>query len=134
MKPPLDFQSELELTRRYPPGPSALSRLVNIPFPDTRLIEAGREIPLTAADGIPEDRGNPEDAMGSVDLLRTESAYTWIKHTFPADDIEPVRIEVNANKGRRAVCVLYSDGQRYSVFDMDSPQDGEEDEEAEEGT
>lgn len=71
--------------------------------------------------------------MGSIDLLRTGSAYNLIKHTFPADDIEPVRIEVNANKSRRAICVLYSDGLRYSVFDMDSPQDWWEDEEVEVG-
>lgn len=51
--------------------------------------------------------------------------------------MDPLRIDVNGRRGRRAVCVLYSDRQWYSVLDMDSlddtaePETYEEDEEEE---
>ncbi|KAF3481127.1 uncharacterized protein GIQ15_03886 [Arthroderma uncinatum] len=36
---------------------------------------------------------------------------------------EPAHLEVNGRRGRRVVCVLYADGQRYSVLDLDSALD-----------
>lgn len=35
-------------------------------------------------------------------------------------------MEVNGRKGRRVVCVLYGDGSRYEVFDLDAEMDDEE--------
>lgn len=45
-----------------------------------------------------------------------------IKHRFAGSGSRsrPVRIEVNARKGRRAMCVLYGDGLKYEVFDLDA--------------
>lgn len=57
----------------------------------------------------------------TVDLNDLEGDGGFICHTFPQDEgVEPVMLEVNGRKGRRVVCVLYADGMRYSVFDMDS--------------
>lgn len=46
--------------------------------------------------------------------------------------MDPLRIEVNGRRGRRAVCVLYSDRQWYSVLDIDSVGDRDEEEEEDE--
>ena len=42
-------------------------------------------------------------------------------------------LQVNGKKGRRVVCILYSDGLQYSVFDLDSAGDGRDDAGAEDG-
>lgn len=42
----------------------------------------------------------------------------------------PVRIDVNGRRGRQAVCVVYGDGMRYEVLDMDTEM-GDEEKEAE---
>ncbi|KAK2762196.1 hypothetical protein FQN54_001205 [Arachnomyces sp. PD_36] len=60
---------------------------------------------------------------------------SFFRHKF-APGVEPVGLEVNGRKGRRVVCVLYGDGSRYSVFDLDSAggeDDVEEQEEGEDG-
>ncbi|EGE08303.1 anaphase-promoting complex component Cut20/Apc4 [Trichophyton equinum CBS 127.97] len=47
-------------------------------------------------------------------------------HSFApssSSDREPVHLEVNGRRGRRVVCVLYADGRRYSVLDLDSALD-----------
>ncbi|OAL68394.1 anaphase-promoting complex component Cut20/Apc4 [Trichophyton rubrum] len=47
-------------------------------------------------------------------------------HSFApssSGDREPVHLEVNGRRGRRVVCVLYADGRRYSVLDLDSALD-----------
>jgi anaphase-promoting complex subunit 4 len=41
-----------------------------------------------------------------------------------------LRFDVNGRKGRRAICVLYDDGLRYEVLDMDAEM-ADEDEESE---
>ncbi|OAX78547.1 hypothetical protein ACJ72_07142, partial [Emergomyces africanus] len=60
---------------------------------------------------------------------RDRHAY-FVRHTFPQQGgMEPIELQVNGRKGRRVVCVLYADGLRYSVFDIDSlanREDGEE--------
>ncbi|KAL4970354.1 putative anaphase-promoting complex component Cut20/Apc4 [Aspergillus stella-maris] len=55
-----------------------------------------------------------------------------VKHRF-APKARPVKIDVNARQGRRAVCVLYAGGLRYEVLDLDADvDDDEEDEEGDE--
>ncbi|KAM5436283.1 hypothetical protein MferCBS31731_005976 [Microsporum ferrugineum] len=45
-------------------------------------------------------------------------------HSFPQPaEREPAHLEVNGRRGRRVVCVLYADGRRYSVLDLDSTLD-----------
>lgn len=39
----------------------------------------------------------------------------------------PVHFGVNGRKGRRAICVLYGDGMRYDVLDLDAGMESEED-------
>ncbi|KAL5338495.1 anaphase-promoting complex, cyclosome, subunit 4-domain-containing protein [Aspergillus crustosus] len=53
-----------------------------------------------------------------------------IKHRFPPKT-RPVKIDVNPRAGRRAICVLYGEGLRYEVLDMDAEM-GDEDEEGDE--
>ncbi|KAI1940293.1 hypothetical protein LOZ52_003843 [Ophidiomyces ophidiicola] len=59
--------------------------------------------------------------------------FSFVRHTFSHEDMDPLSIEVNGRHGRRVVCVLYSDRQWYSVHDIDSVDDrdepGEEEEE-----
>lgn len=39
---------------------------------------------------------------------------------------------MNGRKGRRAICVLYGDGMRYDVLDLDAAFEAEEEEQQEE--
>jgi anaphase-promoting complex subunit 4 len=66
-----------------------------------------------------------------VDISFTNSYFAdLIKHRFPPKT-RPVKIDVNAREGRRAICVLYGEGLRYEVLDMDAEM-GDEDKEGEE--
>ncbi len=82
-----------------------------------------------------QDRKQTKDQTGrtnliaSVDFANPEhlSTYTW--HEFPMGvSWTPQRIEVNGRKGRRAICVIAEDGFHYRVYDLDSPQDMDENE------
>jgi anaphase-promoting complex subunit 4 len=53
-----------------------------------------------------------------------------VKHRFPGK-ARPVKIDVNGRQGRRAICVLYGEGLRYEVLDMDAEMEDEEEEEDE---
>ena len=58
-----------------------------------------------------------------------------VRHAFAVSGSKskPVHVDVNGRKGRRAVCVLYGDGMRYDVLDLDAAMENEEvDEESEE--
>lgn len=56
-----------------------------------------------------------------------------VRHTFAVSGpkAKPVHLDVNGRKGRRAVCVLYGDGMRYDVLDLDAAMENEEEVEAE---
>jgi anaphase-promoting complex subunit 4 len=57
-----------------------------------------------------------------------------VRHAFAVagPKAKPVHLDVNGRKGRRAVCVLYGDGMRYDVLDLDAAMENEEvDEEVE---
>lgn len=43
----------------------------------------------------------------------------------------PIHFDVNGRQGRRVVCVLYGEGMRYDVLDMDTKMEEEEYEEEE---
>jgi anaphase-promoting complex subunit 4 len=55
---------------------------------------------------------------------------------FPGPKARPIRFAVNGRKERRAVCVLYEDGEQYDVLDLDgrTPDEEEEDDLSIEGT
>lgn len=70
-----------------------------------------------------------------MDILSSGSSHAeFIKHVFAwsGPKSKPMRIEVNGRKGRRAICVVYGDGMRYEVIDMDAEEAEEEGEEGEE--
>ncbi|EAW07261.1 putative anaphase-promoting complex component Cut20/Apc4 [Aspergillus clavatus NRRL 1] len=69
----------------------------------------------------------------TLDLLSPDSTHaSLIKHAFAVSGpkAKPLRFDVNGRKGRRAICVLYSDGLRYEVLDMDAEMADEDDEES----
>jgi anaphase-promoting complex subunit 4 len=51
-----------------------------------------------------------------------------VRHAFAVSGskTKPVHLTVNGRKGRRAVCVLYGDGMRYDVLDLDAAMENEE--------
>ena len=57
-----------------------------------------------------------------------------IRHVFAptGPKSKPLWLDVNGKKGRRAVCVLYGDGMRYDVLDLDAAIEEEEEQEDEE--
>ncbi|GMF76409.1 unnamed protein product [Aspergillus oryzae] len=70
----------------------------------------------------------------TLDVLAQESESTqWIKHAFtiPGPKLKPTRIYVNGRHDRRAICVLYGDGLRYEVLDLDAEMEDEEEEDEE---
>lgn len=60
-------------------------------------------------------------------LTDKELRATHNRHTFPADSFRPVQIEVNGRKGRRVVCALGQDRQRYKIFDLGDTQPNDHD-------
>ncbi|KDB27950.1 hypothetical protein H109_00281 [Trichophyton interdigitale MR816] len=86
-----------------------LSHLVSIPYLPSKHDKV--EIDFTAA-----------EPAGSLHLALDR----LVCHSFApssSSDREPVHLEVNGRRGRRVVCVLYADGRRYSVLDLDSALD-----------
>lgn len=75
--------------------------------------------------------GSSPDIPTTVDLLSPKAERTdIIKHAFAPSGpkSKPMMIEVNGHEGRRAVCVVYSDGMRYEVLDIDAEVEDEEEE------
>ncbi|TQB77042.1 anaphase promoting complex subunit 4 [Monascus purpureus] len=86
--------------------------------------------PPLSINGLPNEScllTSPQSAtvLTTLDLVSPSAGSLradLIKHTFPQSGPKsrPVRIEVNGHKSRRAVCVLYAEGLRYEVFDLDT--------------
>ncbi|KEY79226.1 anaphase promoting complex component Cut20/Apc4 [Aspergillus fumigatus] len=81
------------------------------------------------------DSTSPQPTIDAttLDLLSPHSTHaSLIKHAFSpsGQKARPLRFDVNGRKGRRAICVLYGDGLRYEVLDMDAEL-ADEDEESE---
>jgi len=57
-----------------------------------------------------------------------------IRHVFAptGPKSKPLWLDVNGRKGRRAVCVLYGDGMKYDVLDLDGTIEEEEGDEEDE--
>ncbi|KAH8434213.1 putative anaphase-promoting complex component Cut20/Apc4 [Aspergillus melleus] len=65
----------------------------------------------------------------ALDLVTLESpSADLVKHAFSVSGpkAKPSRIDTNGRSGRRAVCVLYNDGLRYEVLDLDAEMIEEE--------
>ena len=83
----------------------------------------------------PEASPRPTTAATRLDILSPDSPHTdLIKQVFASSGPKsrPLRIDVNGRKDRRAVCVVYGDGMRYEVLDLDGELVDEEEEEEEE--
>lgn len=113
------------------------SHLVNIPLFQPTQTDSNPSLSFfinsLASESCNPTSPEPLTKLTTLDLVTPSSLQRdLIKHTFPrpGPKSRPVRIEVNGRKGRRAVCVLYADGLRYEVFDLDAEvEDGEEEEE-----
>jgi anaphase-promoting complex subunit 4 len=108
--------------------------LVTIPLDPFPRLEPKRQIrldPAKAADGArPNWEEVSEDLVVQLELLNPDREAWCIRHLFgDQHDSEPAVLAVNGRLGRRAVCVLDSDGLRYSVLDMDRRRDESDDEE-----
>lgn len=71
----------------------------------------------------------------NIDILSHDSQHTHIiKHVFALSGpkSKPAQIDVNGNEERRAICVVYGDGEKYEVLDLDA--EVEEEAEAEDET
>lgn len=100
------------------------------PFADARII------PDFKNDGHNLTGPSPVEHATTVDIISPDSPQLEvIKHVFPSSGpkSKPVKIDVNGRKDRRAICVVYGDGMRYEVLDMDAemPEEDEDDEEEE---
>jgi anaphase-promoting complex subunit 4 len=87
---------------------------------------------------VPFDPSNGASLQPSAPSILSPSSESAnggiVTHTFPSSGpkAKPIRIDVNGRKERRVVCVLYADGLRYDVLDLDSrTQEGEVDAAAE---
>ncbi|EEP77994.1 conserved hypothetical protein [Uncinocarpus reesii 1704] len=105
----------------------ALNHLIQIPYkPDVD--------PSFSLNYVKRDHSDHlalEEQIIYLDLLTPSSHHaSFVRHTFPQrENMEPLHIEVNGRRGRRVVCVLYSDRQWYSVFDIDSVDDRDDEDE-----
>lgn len=115
------------------PGPSFSTHLVSIPLNPIPRCHSKQEITLRPADAargfeLPWDQR--QDLIVQMDLLDPASGHAgYIRHTFDdegPDEEGPVRLEINPLKDRRAMCVLYADGMRYEVLDMDNAVQGDD--------
>lgn len=73
----------------------------------------------------------PLSTTMKVDILAPSSQDLGIiKHSFigAKGKARPVGIDVNGRRGRRAICVMYGDGMRYEVLDLDAEMGNDEDE------
>ncbi|KAJ6080859.1 hypothetical protein N7499_005733 [Penicillium canescens] len=113
------------------------SHLLNFPF---QPLSAHSNPPPFILDYI-ESEATPASLKPSVpatklDLSDSSPHAEVLKHVFASTGpkANPVCIDVNGRKGRRAVCALYGDAMRYEVLDLDAAIDEEEvDEEGEGG-
>ena len=104
------------------------SYLLNLPFQPTSPDGVGpstvtyTDCDTTATTAIPPPT--------SLDMLVPSSSTggAGIKHRFAAGGVKakPARIDVNGRQGRRAICVMYGDGLRYEVLDLDAEVEEDE--------
>ncbi|KAF7595337.1 hypothetical protein BBP40_006586 [Aspergillus hancockii] len=109
------------------------SYLLNFPFqpaPTGEVPGGVDNVPFIEYKNYDSDLTSPEAVATAATLDVSESLH-WVKHAFavPGPKLKPTKIEVNGRAGRRAMCVLYGDGLRYEVLDLDAEMEDEEDEE-----
>ncbi|KAI9373101.1 anaphase-promoting complex, cyclosome, subunit 4-domain-containing protein [Aspergillus egyptiacus] len=104
--------------------------LLHIPFQPTR---SDHDRPTFSIRYRDFENHEPVTEITDVDISSHNPSITGlIKHRF-THKARPIRIDVNGRPGRRAICVLYGEGLRYEVLDMDAEMgDDEEEEEVEE--
>ncbi|KAF5862962.1 hypothetical protein ETB97_010894 [Aspergillus alliaceus] len=107
------------------------SYLLNFPFQPAPTGETSGSVDSSRFIGF-EDfdcdsaSSTPVATTTTLDVLAPDCE--WIKHAFtvPGPKLKPTRIYVNGRHGRRAICVLYGDGLRYEVLDLDAEMEDEE--------
>lgn len=111
-------------------GAEARSRLISVPYLSHHQIRTNGddggtgtgEIPFTPT-FAPVKKGEPVRGQKAQSVFQNDQQRAALtRHTFFNDEqqLEPIEIEVNGRRGRRVVCVLFSDRSKYAVYDMDS--------------
>ncbi|KAJ5491352.1 hypothetical protein N7539_002919 [Penicillium diatomitis] len=96
------------------------SHLLNLGFQPHSTAEA---FALNYTDNDPQPTvAKPKVTRTKLDIPTLLAETNVVVHTFASagPNSSPVRIDVNGRAGRRAVCVLYGDGMRYDVLDLDA--------------
>lgn len=70
----------------------------------------------------------PPPTPVDVSVSSSVAGGAGIKHRFAGGGVKakPARIDVNGRQGRRAICVVYGDGLRYEVLDLDAEVEEDE--------
>lgn len=121
-------------------GADPCSRLISVPYLARRRNQGHGHrddgvlfTPSFSAATADNDGGGKVQSVFQNERQRA----AFIRHTFlPSageQRLDPVEIEVNGRRGRRVVCVLFSDRSKYAVYDMDSFDEPEPEPATEEG-
>ncbi|PYH45714.1 putative anaphase-promoting complex component Cut20/Apc4 [Aspergillus saccharolyticus JOP 1030-1] len=121
-------------------SPNGSSYLLNLPFQPATAMKVDDEASSLFSITYREERYDestsaPLTASMSLEVFAPSSQELGIiKHSFigARGRARPVRIDVNGRRGRRAICVLYGDGMRYEVLDLDAEMGDEEEDEEDE--
>lgn len=129
----------LDCIRLLTPCTEGSSYLLNFPFQPASAQQASEKadpssfvVEYTDCEAIPTNTKPTVQAM-PLDLESLIQTGV-VRHAFAVSGpkAKPVHLDVNGRKDRRAVCVLYADGMRYDVLDLDAAMDNEEYDEDEE--
>lgn len=107
----------------FQPTTAKSSGVANRPSSDMDL-DMEVDVEYEPCKAKPSTSAQPCPTVVSLDVLSPDGAHAGlIKHSFTGSRGRPIRVDVNGRAGRRAVCVLYADGMRYEVFDLDAAVD-----------
>ncbi|KAJ5901657.1 Anaphase-promoting complex subunit 4 [Penicillium taxi] len=105
-----------------------ISYLINIPFQPASAQHPSEEPglqPFTLGYTACGAHHTKSEFRPETETLALEMSMLYdagmVRHVFPVSGLKskPIHVSTNGRKCRRAVCVLYGDGFRYDVFDMD---------------
>jgi anaphase-promoting complex subunit 4 len=119
---------------------SEASYLLNLPFRPASVLDLSEEVeplavPLNYNDNNPQPTTEkPAVQSTPLDIASLLGESNIVIHTFASSGPKsnPLHIDVNGRRGRRAICVLYGDAMRYEVLDLDAELEEEEYDEEEE--
>lgn len=128
MFPPSFDYSHL-ITDPYTEG---ASYLLNFPFQPASAQQVEKTDSPSLVIEYTDCEANPTNRKPTAQTMQLDLSSLIqsgvVRHAFAVSGpkAKPVHMDVNGRKGRRAVCVLYGDGMRYDVLDLDAAMENEE--------